>query len=290
MGSNNTGVNDIAVIGIACRFPGAEDQHDFWKNLESGENFITEINPERWSTAQYWSPDFNEPNKSISRWCGQIDDFDKFDNNFFNISPREAKSMDPQQRILLEETWHCMEDAGLTLQELGSRKSAVYVGVMAIDYQQEMATKDVDSFACLGNYECMLANKLSYYFGLRGESISIDAACASSLVAVHHARRSLRSGESDYAFAAGVNLCFHPWKYISFSKSRMLSPDGLCKTFDKDANGYVPGEGVGVILMQRLADAEAQGNRIYGVIKGSAVNHGGGVKNNTFIILSPVHI
>ncbi|MCP5086863.1 MAG: polyketide synthase, partial [Rhodobacteraceae bacterium] len=138
-----------------------------------------------------------------------------------------------------------------------------------------------DSYAAIGNYDCILANRLSYVFGFQGPSESIGAACAASLVALHHAKATLRSGESDYAVAAGVSLNIHPWKYISFSKSRMLSPDGQCKTFDQAANGYVPGEGTGVVLLQRVEDALRAGNHIYGILKGSAVNHGGQTRSIT---------
>jgi acyl transferase domain-containing protein len=269
--------SEIAIIGMACRFPGAKDYHEFWNNLRKGVNSIAEIPPERWNLDEYYSPIIDAPNKSISKWCGLLDNIDHFDNRFFSISPREAKNMDPQQRLLLEETWHCIEDSGVCVKTLQDQKTAVYVGVMASDYHQEATAPDVvtDSYAALGNYDCILANRISYTFGFGGPSQSLDAACAASMVALHNAKASLLSGESDYAIAAGVNLNFHPWKYISFSKSRMLSPEGQCKTFDKDANGYVPGEGVGVLLLQPLDDALRARNHIYGVIKGSAVNHGG---------------
>ncbi|MGA1823080.1 MAG: SDR family NAD(P)-dependent oxidoreductase [bacterium] len=268
---------DIAIIGMACRFPGARNYNEFADNLLKGINSIQEIPPSRWDIDTYYSPNFDEPNKSISKWCGLIDNIDKFDNHFFAISPREANNMDPQQRLLLEETWHCIEDSGISHNRLKDKITSVYVGVMATDYHHESSAPDVivDSYAGLGNYDCILANRLSYFYGFRGQSEAINAACASSLVALHEAKRSLLLKESDYALSAGVSLNFHPWKYISFSKSRMLSPDGQCKTFDKDANGYVPGEGVGVLLMQRLEDAIREGNHIYGIIKGSAVNHGG---------------
>jgi acyl transferase domain-containing protein/SAM-dependent methyltransferase len=268
---------EIAIIGMACRFPGANNYQEFWNNLIQGINSIQEIPPERWDLDEYYSPIIDELNKSISKWCGLLDHIDHFDNRFFSISPREAKQMDPQQRLLLEETWHCVEDSGVSLKTLQAKKTAVYVGVMASDYHQEAVAADVvtDSYAALGNYDCILANRISYTFGFCGASQSIDAACAASMVALHNAKASLLSGDSDYAIAAGVSLNFHPWKYISFSKSRMLSPDGQCKTFDKDANGYVPGEGVGVLLLQPLDDALRARNHIYGIIKGSAVNHGG---------------
>ncbi|MBF0226604.1 MAG: SDR family NAD(P)-dependent oxidoreductase [Desulfobacterales bacterium] len=283
--TKETKKQSIAIIGIGCMFPEANGYRQFWQNLVDEKNSIKEIPPERWDIKKYYSPDRDEPNKSISKWCGLVDNIDMFDNRFFNISPREANNMDPQQRLLLEVTWQCIEDSGVELLNLQKKITSVFVGVMAIDYHQEASSGDVitDSYACLGNYKGILANRISYAFGLKGQSISIDAACASSLLSIHEAKRSLQTGESDYAIAAGVSLSFHPWKYISFSKARMLSPDGQCKTFDNDANGYVPGDGVGVLLLKRLDEAIADNNHIYGIIKGSAVNHGG----NTLSITAP---
>ncbi len=268
--------NAIAVVGMACRFPEANHYADFWHNLKNGKNSIREIPASRWPQDVY-SSELQSPNKSTGKWCGLLDDIDRFDAAFFGISARESNSMDPQQRLLLQETLHCIEDSAISLATLQQHKTGVYMGVMALDYLIESTANTVvtDSYACLGNYECILANRLSYFFGLQGPSFAIDAACASSLVAMHQAKLSLLSGETDYAIAGGVSLNLHPWKYISFSKSRMLSPDGQCKTFDQDANGYVPGEGVGVVLLQRLEDAVQQKNHIYGIILGSAVHHSG---------------
>ena len=268
---------DIAIIGMACRFPGARDYHAFWHNLINGINSIREIPPERWDIGRYYSPEFDEPDKSISKWCGLLDDIDQFDNRFFSISPREAKNMDPQQRLLLEETWHCVEDSGVSISVLQKKKTAIYVGVMASDYQGQAMAPDIvtDGYAAVGTYESILANRISYTFGFHGPSLTVNAACAASLAAVHHARTTLLSGESDFAVVAGVNLNIHPWKYISFSKSRMLSPDGQCKTFDKDANGYVPGDGVGVLLMRPLEAAVSDKCHIHGILKGTAINHVG---------------
>ncbi len=266
---------EIAIIGMACRFPGAGDYNAFWDNLINGVNSIREIPPERWDISTHYSPDFDEPNKSISKWCGLLDGIDQFDHRFFSISPREAKSMDPQQRLLLEETWRCIEDAGISLKILQEKKTSIYVGVMAGDYHLKRSGMITDSYTALGEYESILANRISYTFGFHGASLIINAACAASLAALHHGRTILLSGESDYAIVAGVNLNIHPRKYISFSKSRMLSPDGQCKTFDKDANGYVPGDGVGVLLLQPLEDALRDKCHIYGVLKGTAVNHTG---------------
>ena len=267
----------IAIVGIACRFPGASDYNEFWENLLAGKNSIIEIPEDRWSIEKFYSPDINAPNKTNSKWGGYLDQIDQFDNRFFNISPREVKSMDPQQRVLLEETYHCIEDAGINIDSLRTRKTAVYIGVMAMDYYCDVLSTDVhtDSYAGSGNYQCILANRLSHYYGFKGNSESIDAACASALVVIHNACSSLSLFHNDYAIVAGVSLNYNPWKYISFSKSRMLSPDGQCKTFDKDANGYVPGEGVGVALLQPLSKAIIDKNHIYGVIRGSAVNHVG---------------
>lgn len=267
---------DIAIIGVACRFPDADHYHEFWENINSGKDSIREVPIERWNPDLYYSADISIPNKTISKWGGFIHKADHFDHKFFNISPREAKNMDPEQRILLEETWRCIEDSGVSLQDLQRKTTSVFAGIMNSDYRQTgHAESEIDSYACLGSFEAMLSNRLSYTFGLTGKSMSVNAACASSLVALHEAVKSLRTKESDYAIASGVNLNFQPGKYISFSKARMLSPDGKCKTFDAAANGYVPGEGAGVVLLQRLGDAVKAGHHIYGIIKGTAVNHGG---------------
>ena len=270
--------SDIAIIGIACRFPGADDPGQFWSNLLAGVCSIGEVPADRWPIDRYYSPDINEPGKSISKWGGWVNDIRAFDHSFFNISPREAAAMDPQQRLLMEEVWHCIEDSGVPLSELSRKITSAYVGVMSVNYgAHSLDGTDIvpDAYGCSGAYECMLANRLSYWFGLRGSSQPVNTACSSSLVALHEAKKALMLREADFALVAGVGVNITPYKYISFSKARMLSPDGLCKTFDKDANGYVPGEGAGVLLLRRLSDAIRAGNRIYGVVKGTAVNHGG---------------
>lgn len=276
--SASSDASDIAIIGMACRFPGAPDPAQFWSNLRDGVCSVSQVPADRWSIDNYYSPDINEPGKSISKWGGWVDSIQAFDHGFFNISPREAASMDPQQRLLLEEVWHCIEDSGVPLSELSRKITSAYIGVMAVNYGPASADAvgiAPDAYGCSGAYECMLANRLSFYFGFRGNSQPINTACSSSLVALHEAKKALLLGEADYALVAGVGANVSPYKYISFSKARMLSPDGLCKTFDKDANGYVPGEGAGVLLLRRLSDAIRAGNRIYGIVKGTAVNHGG---------------
>lgn len=268
---------DIAVVGMSCRFPGACDYNQFWNNLEAGIDSVQEIPPDRWDVNTYYTTDIDKPGKSISKWCGLLEQVYDFDHQFFKISPREALCMDPQQRLMLEETWHCIEDSGISLATLQNKRTAVYAGVMTTDYRQELmdAERGMDGYACLGNFESLLSNRISYTFHLQGASQTINAACASSLVAVHEAKQALRLGKCDYALVACVNLNLHPWKYVSFSKSRMLSPDGVCRAFDINANGYVPGDGVAVLLLQRLDEAVKEKNHIYGIIKGSDVNHSG---------------
>lgn len=272
--ANNDGICiDIAIIGMACRFPGADNYQEYWKNLENGISSIKEIN--RWNFDEHYSPN-HDNDKSISKWCGLLDNIDKFDNEFFNISPREAIQMDPQQRILLEETWHCIEDAGIPLKNLQEKRTSVYVGAMALDPYNKFSSKgDIDIYSESGICQYMLPNRLSYYLGLSGESIVVEAACASSLVALSDAKKALTAGECDYSIVAGINLHFSPLGYLLWSKKRMLSLEGKCKTFDKDANGFVSGEGIGVLLLQPLDKAIQDKNHIHGVIRGAAVNHGG---------------
>ncbi len=274
---------EIAIVGMACRMPGANHYEEFWRNLSGSVSSIAEITPDRWDKDRYFSSDVEAPGKTVSKWCGLVADVDAFDAGHFGISPREAKSIDPQQRLFLEETWRCMDDAGLALSVLQRRTTAVFAAVMATDYQQESSTREeeIDGYACQGGFGGIIANRVSYVLGLRGPSFAIDAGCAGSLVAIHQAVRALRAGECEFAFAGGVSLNLRPWKYISFSKARMLSPDGRCRTFDKDANGYVPGDGCGVVLLQRLADALREGSVIHGVIRGVAVNHGGAASSLT---------
>ncbi|MFF3781142.1 SDR family NAD(P)-dependent oxidoreductase [Streptomyces sp. NPDC001933] len=267
----------IAVVGIGCRLPGARDQRQYFANLRAGVHSIREITPERWDPAEFYSPDITAPGRAVSKWCGTLDQPYAFDHGFFRVSPKEARLMDPQQRLLLEETWHCVEDAGIALGALRAARTSVYVGVMGRDHLQLAAQPgtEVESHSALGAYDCLLANRISHALGLRGASLSVDAACASSLVAVHTGVQALLAGETDFVLAGGVSLNLHPWKYVSFSKARMLSPEGLCKTFDRDADGYVPGEGAAMVLLRRLDDAVRDGDHIYGVLAGSSVNHGG---------------
>lgn len=267
----------IAVVGMSCRFPGADHYRTFWSNLINGVSSITEVPKERWDIDQHYSPDFDAPGKSISKWGGFLENIDSFDNRFFNISSREAKTMEPQQRLLLEECWRCVEDSGISLGELRSRVTSVYIGVISMNYYQTdpAVSNTANNFSTTGNYSSILSNRLSYHFGFRGISLILDTACASSMIAVNLAKQSIKQGESDFSLVGAINLSYSPVKYLLLSKSRLLSPDGKCRTFDKDANGYVPGEGVAALLLQPLHQAVRDGNEIYGVLKGSATNHVG---------------
>lgn len=268
---------DVSIIGLACRFSGGEGYRSFWSHLAAGDDLVTEIPAERWPIEGFYSRDFEAPDRSASKWGSFLERVDEFDHRFFEISPREARSMDPQQRLLLEEVWRCVEDSGIALSRLREKRTGIFVGMMSLDYAQRVQQSELstDAFACPGTFSCILANRVSYFLGLTGPSISLDTACSSSLVALHQARQALLAGEVDYALVAGVSLNLTPWKYLSFSKARMLSPEGRCRTFDQSANGYVPGEGVGVLLLQRGEEAAGERNFVHGVIKGSAVNHGG---------------
>jgi amino acid adenylation domain-containing protein len=259
----------VDVIGLSCRLPGAPSYDEFWALLEKQGQPTRRVDGVRWDAAAQGA--------GASDFGGLLDHIDRFDHGFFGISAREARSMDPQQRLLLEEAWRCLEDAGVPHEELRSRVTAVYASAMTIDYHQNVTAPGtpVDSYACLGNYIGILANRLSHVFGWRGESYTLDAACAGSLTALHQARRALLAGECDYALVAGVSLILNPWHYLSFGKSRMLSPEGRCKTFDRDADGYAPGEGVVVALLCREAEAARNHCRVHGRISGTATGHVG---------------
>lgn len=283
--SENTAKSEeaIAIIGIACRFPGANDYQQFWANLEQGVNSITEIPSNRWELENFYSPTPDTPNKSISKWGGFIENADKFDAVFFGISPREATRIDPQQRLMLELSWSCIEDAGYSPTSFSGKPVGVFVGVCNFDYKelQEQHSQTVEGHNATGTYICMIPNRVSYLFNFHGPSISVDTACSSSLVAVHQAVRSLQDGECEIALAGGISLLFTPTSYVSFSQLGMLSPQGQCKTFDGQADGYVRGEGAGLILLKPLAKAIEDKDHVYGVIKGSAVNHGGHARTLT---------
>lgn len=269
----------IAIVGMACRFPGADDPDAFWHLLETGTDAIREIPPARWPLVGFYDPDPDAAGRSISKWGGFIPDIDRFDAGFFGITPREAAAMDPQQRLLLEVAWQALEDAGQRPEPLAGSRTGVFVGLATEDFSQVQLRsgdpRSIDAYAFTGTAYSVAGGRLSNLLGLQGPNVSIDTACSSSLVAIHLACQSLRARECDLAFAGGVNALLTPELFVYFSKLRAMAPDGRCKTFDAGANGYVRGEGAGMLLLKRLSDAEASGDRILALIAGSAVNHDG---------------
>jgi acyl transferase domain-containing protein/7-keto-8-aminopelargonate synthetase-like enzyme/acyl carrier protein len=268
----------IAVVGMACRFPGGANPDAFWDFLARGGDAIREIPADRWDVDAYYDPDPDARGKMYTRSGGFIPDFDHFSAGFFGISPREAQFMDPQQRQLLEVHWEALENAGIVPQRLSQRQVGIFVGMGTTDYgdlQAAIGSMGTDAYNGTGGSHAAAAGRLSYLLGVRGPSLAVDTACSSSLVSVHLAIMSLRGGESDIALASGVNLNFAPDVFISLCKAKMLSPDGRCKTFDASANGYVRGEGCGVLVLKRLSDAIVDGDHILALLRGSATNHNG---------------
>ncbi|MDQ0059016.1 acyl transferase domain-containing protein [Paenibacillus harenae] len=264
---------DIAIIGISGRYPGANSMEEFWDNLKHGRDSVTEIPSDRWNVEQYFNPDKNQAGGMYSKWGGFMEDVDKFDPLFFNISPREAELMDPQERLFLETVWHAIEDAGYNKSGLG-RKVGVYVGAMWGQYQL-LAAEANGSPVMPSSIYASIANRVSYFFHYSGPSMAVDTMCSSSLTAIHLACESLRRGEINAAVAGGVNVTIHPNKYMFLSQNNFVSSDGRCRSFGEGGDGYVPGEGVGAVILKRADKAAADGDRIYAVIKGSAINHGG---------------
>jgi len=276
------GSRDIAIIGIAGRYPGARDLQEFWENLLSGKDSITEIPLSRWNNKDY--DGIRSPSgKNISGWGGFIDDVDCFDPRFFRISAREAELMDPQERLFLEICWGALEDAGYTPHSLAPESNGrkggrvgVFAGVMHKDYiliGHDRSTGDNRMPLPLSN--AAIANRVSYFCNFRGPSLAVDSVCSSSLVAIHLAIQSLLAGECEAALAGGVNLSLHPAKYLSYGLIDMHSSEGRCRSFGKGGDGYVSAEGVGALLLKPLEQAVRDNDQIYAVIRGSSINHGG---------------
>lgn len=273
----DTAAGTAAILGMACRLPGADSLDTYWQLLESGTDAIAEVPAARRAVTACGQAGTQQPGKTSSRWGGFISGADQFDARFFGISPREAQSMDPQQRILLETAWHALEDAGIPPDMLAGSRTGVFIGISSTDYRELQLAQHAgtDAWAGTGNAMSIAANRLSYFFDLRGPSLAIDTACSSSLVALHQARLSLYRGECDLAIVGGVNLILSPGNTIIFSQAQMMASDGRCKTFDASADGYVRAEGCGVLILQRHADALSGGKRIQALLPGSAVNQDG---------------
>ncbi|MGF9908252.1 SDR family NAD(P)-dependent oxidoreductase [Brevibacillus porteri] len=285
------GALDIAIIGMSGRYPQAWNIHDFWANLRDGKDCITEIPKDRWDHSLYFDEAKDKVGKSYSKWGGFIDGVDQFDPLFFHISPREAELMDPQERLFLQCVYETIEDAGYTRDALGKHEGlggnvGVYVGVMYEEYQLYASAEQVlGRPLTIAGSPASIANRVSYFCNFHGPSMAVDTMCSSSLTGIHLACHSLQRGECEVAIAGGVNVSIHPNKYLYLSQGKFASSKGRCESFGEGGDGYVPGEGVGAVLLKPLERAIADGDHIYGVIKGSAINHGG--KTNGYTVPNP---
>ncbi len=270
----------VAVVGLGCRFPGGvRSPSDYWEFLLRGGDGVVPVPPDRWDADQLFHPTAGTRGKIITREAGFLEDIHSFDSGFFGISPKEAASVDPQHRLLLEVTWEAFENASIDPTSLENEPVGVYVGISNFEYGAKMLwpadRRQISQHAGIGGMLCAASGRLSYTFGFSGPSMSVDTACSSSLVSTHLACQAIRAGECDLALSAGVNLFFGPETHINFSQARMLSPDGRCKTFDARADGYGRGEGCGVVILKRLTKALEDGDEILATICGSAVNQDG---------------
>ncbi|MEM6751604.1 MAG: SDR family NAD(P)-dependent oxidoreductase [Cyanobacteria bacterium P01_E01_bin.35] len=267
----------IAIIGIGCRLPGAKNPESFWQLLCNCTDTITKVPAQRREIESFRDQTLNTDKiHPHPYWGGFLEQVDSFDPQFFGLSPREAASMDPQQRLLLEVTWEALEDAGQIPERLAGNPLGVFIGISTHDYSVSLWSSPIqDTYATTGTNQCIAANRISYLFNFTGPSLAVDTACSSSLVTVHLACQSLWSGESSMALAGGVNLLLYPKITLNMAKAGFLAPDGRCKTFDAQANGYVRSEGAGIVLLKPLSQAQADGDRIYATIRGSAINQNG---------------
>ncbi|MEV4315702.1 amino acid adenylation domain-containing protein [Actinocrispum sp. NPDC049592] len=270
---------DIAIIGVAGRYPQADDLWEFWENLRAGRDCVQDVPADRWDHDRWYDPEPGVPGRTATRTGGFMRDVDKFDPMFFRMSPVEARHLDPQERIFLETVWHLLEDAGRTRADLAAVRTGVFVGMMYGHYQ----LYGVDAAlhrggAATSSSYAAVANRVSYFYGLTGPSIALDTMCSSSLAAIHLACQAIRTGDCEVAIAGGVNVTSHPVKYLQLSRSGFLAPSGACRSFGAAGDGFVPADGSGAVLLKRLSQAEADGDRILAVVRGSAVNHGGASK------------
>lgn len=271
---------DIAIVGAACRFPGGvHDLDSYWALLQAGRDALAPVPPLRWDQAALFDADPDAAGKSYAAEAGFVEEVDRFDAGFFAIAPDEAAAMDPQHRLLLETAWHALESAALAPDAVFGARTGLFVGLCSDDYAQLSMQMHELTAACthqqLGGMRSLAAGRVAYHLNLQGPVMQLDTTCSSSLLAVHQACRSLRSGETDCALAGGVNLLLSPAPMVALSRLRALSPSQRCRAFDAAADGYARGEGVGLVVLKRLADAQRAGDPVIAVIRGSAVNHDG---------------
>jgi 3-oxoacyl-[acyl-carrier-protein] synthase II len=269
----------IAIVGMGCRFPGGADSPEaFWNLLRDGVDAIAEVPQDRWNVDAYYDSNPDTPGKICNRYGGFVSHLQEFDAQFFRIAPREALSLDPQQRLLLEVSWEALENAAIAPERLVGTQTGVFIGICSTDYWHRLLERnphEIDAYLTTGNTHSLASGRISYILGFTGPSLSVDTACSSSLVSVHLACKSLHDRECNLALAGGVNCILSPQVSINFSKAKMLSPEGRCKSFDAEANGFVRAEGCGIVVLKRLSDAIASGDNILALICGSAVNQDG---------------
>jgi len=270
----------VAVVGLGCRFPGGIDGPDaYWRFLQNGSDAVGEVPATRWRMNDFYNPEPGHPGRAYSLHMAALDDIERFDAAFFGISPREAASIDPQQRLLLEVAWEALENAGLPPRRLAGSRTGVFIGIFSDDYAQsrlyDRPAEQIDGHTGLSVLRSLAAGRIAYHFDFHGPVLAVDTACSSSLLAIHMACRSIQTGECDLALAGGVNLVLSPEVTIGLSQMRALSASGRCRTFSAQADGYVRGEGCGIVILKKLSSALADGDTILAVIRGSAVNHDG---------------
>jgi acyl transferase domain-containing protein len=267
----------IAVVGMGCRFPGANNPEEFWQLLQEGKDAITSVPDDRWN-ARDCDLVTDTPEKICTTYGGFVPYLKEFDSSFFRIAPKEAMSIDPQQRLLLEVSWEALENAAIDPERVHGSQTGVFIGIAAVDYWHQLLSRqnaEIDAYLTTGNTHSLASGRISHFFNFTGSSISLDTACSSSLVAVHLAIKSLRDRECNMALAGGVNRLISQKISLNFARAKMLSPDGRCKTFDESANGFVRSEGCGIVVLKRLSDAIADRDNIRAILLGSATNQDG---------------
>ncbi|XP_074670454.1 phthioceranic/hydroxyphthioceranic acid synthase-like [Strix aluco] len=269
--------DEIAVVGIGCNFPGGDGIDNFWKVLEEGKNCTVEIPPERFNAKEWYDPDDNKPGKICTTRAALLNEFNSFDNHLFGINNMEAERMDPQQKLLVECTYKALEDAGVPVEAVSGTKTGVFIGLMNRDYEivTSRAVSEINHYDGTGTAMSIAANRVSFTFNLTGPSLAIDTACSSFLFALHYALRAIKSGDCEAAICGGVNCIIDPRTFVSLSKAKMISPEGISKPFSKKADGYGRGEGCGVVFLKPLKKAKEDYSKIWGVINISAVNQNG---------------
>lgn len=278
---------DIAIIGMSCSFPMADNIEEYWENLISGRNCISEVPKNRWDWKEYYGDPLKEKNKTRINKAGFINDIDKFDPMFFGISPKEATYMDPVQRLLMMHIWKAIEDSGYTSEMLDGTSTGIFTAIASSGYTElhKKADVPIEAYTSTSISSSIAANRMSYLLNLHGPSEPMETACSSSLISLQRAMQCIYDGDCSMAIVGGINLFVEPSLFISFDKAGMLSPDAKCKTFSKFADGYARGEGVGAVVIKLLKDAEKDNDNILAVIKSASINHGG--KANTFTSPNP---